>query len=167
MHHDYWIGDRVWIAHLNCEGIFEGLDGEMARVKVKGRHELMVLTAITPMDEPEDDPTVDLDDYSSRQTGEFTGMGMDDTLDLHIDVLNPKLAHAEPAQILSHQRSRLKGYLEAAIDKRMRKVTVIHGKGDGVLRSEVLSIVSGYPEFDRTEEEGGGGAVVVFLNYGI
>lgn len=167
MTHDYWIGDRVWVAHLNCEGIYEGMRDGLAIVKIKGRQELVALTAITPLDEPEDDPLVDLDDYSPRQTGEFTAMSMDDTLDLHINVLNPKLIHAEPVQILAHQRSRLKDYLEAAIEKRMRKVTIIHGKGEGVLRSEVLKLLADYSAVESTEDESHGGAIVVFIKFNV
>ena len=113
---DYWIGDRVWIAHLNCEGIFEGDENDMAVIKVKGKTELIPFTQLTPLDEPEDEPGVNLDDLSARQSGEFSGVSLDDTIDLHIDVLNPKLVHAEPAQILAHQKSRLRNYLEAVME---------------------------------------------------
>jgi DNA-nicking Smr family endonuclease len=161
---DYWIGDRVWIAHLHCEGIFEGTQGEMAVVKVKGRKELVAFPELTRLDEPAHEPGVDPDDYSGRQVGKFSDISLDDTLDLHIDTLNPGLIHAGPEQILAHQRIRLKDYIRKAIDQRKYKVTIIHGKGEGVLRSEVLHMLAGMAEIERVQHELHGGAVVVFFH---
>lgn len=165
MTHDYWIGDHVWVANLNSEGIFEGEENDMALIRVKGKTELIPFTQVTRLDETEDETGVDLDEFTAHQTGEFSGVSLKDIIDLHIEVLNPKLVHAEPVQILAHQRNRLRSYLDAVIDKKMGRVTIIHGKGDGVLRSEVLHILSGIPEVRNTEHEEHGGAVVVRFQY--
>ena len=164
MTHDYWIGDRVWIASLQQEGIFEGEEGDQAIVKLDGKKQMFPFSDISLQPEKEEDFL--LQELSGSTQQEFKPFEkFPDAIDLHIEVLNPSLLHAEPAQILAHQRTKLKEYLRAAIERHKRSVTVIHGKGEGVLRSEVLQLLKDFPEARGVTSTRDEGAVVVQINY--
>ena len=58
-------------------------------------------------------------------------------LDLHIQELLDRYEHMTNAQILEHQMSCCKRFLKEARQKKWRKVILIHGVGEGVLRAEI------------------------------
>jgi dsDNA-specific endonuclease/ATPase MutS2 len=159
--HNYWIGDRVWIASENAEGIFEGEQDLKAIVKVQGQKKLVAFDDISLLPEDDDD-FIEFHDNSDKPAS-IPFEVWDNTLDLHIEELNPALIHSESSQILAHQLSRLKAFLSKAIDRRTLEVTIIHGKGEGVLRSEVLRILDTVPQVKRVEDDRSGGAVVVMF----
>jgi dsDNA-specific endonuclease/ATPase MutS2 len=79
---------------------------------------------------------------------------IEDALDLH---------HFRPAEIPSVVES----YLEAAVEAGFTEVRIIHGRGRGVQRERVRSVLARHPavaEFrDATPERGGPGATVARL----
>jgi len=161
--HDYWIGDRVWVASERMEGVFEGEQGEMALVKIQGVRKPFPFAEISLLPE-EDDSFIELHPEAKDQKRTVPFTFWDRTIDLHIEELNPALLNAEPAQILAHQVSRLKTFIEKAIDSHAREVHVIYGRGEGVLRSEVLKYLESLTEMRSVQEEGHGGAVRVCFN---
>ena len=58
-------------------------------------------------------------------------------LDLHMHELLDRFEHMTNGQRLEYQMSRCKSFVREAIDKKYRKVVLIHGVGEGVLRSEI------------------------------
>ena len=160
--HDYWIGDRVWIASLQHDGIFEGEQGDLAIVKVDNEKKLFPFSDLTLLPEEEVDVNLEEPGVQTKPSPKHA-FAFPDSIDLHIDELNPKLVNAEPALILAHQRSRLIDFLTAAIFHHKSQVTIIHGIGEGVLRSEVLNVLSGFDEIRSIEHEPHGGAVLVKL----
>lgn len=157
--HPYWIGDRVWVKTLGREGIFSGESGDAAIVTIDGVRHVLPFQHIGLMEEEDDEGGFDENDT----IGPRRSFAIADEIDLHIDTLNPRLIHASPVEILAHQRIRLKAYLEVAIRHNKRKIRVIHGRGEGVLRAEVLQVLAGFREVDRIEHESHGGAMTVSL----
>jgi hypothetical protein len=157
--HNYWIGDRVWIASENAEGIFEGEQDLQAVVRVQGQKKLFSFDDISLLPE-EDDDFIEFHDNSDKPAS-IPFEVWDNTIDLHIGELNPALMHSESTQILAHQLSRLKAFIDKAILRHALEVRIIHGKGEGVLRSEVLRILETVPQVKRVEDDRRGGAVVV------
>ncbi len=161
--HNYWIGDNVWITSLQQEGIFEGEQGDMAIVKVGNDKKLFPFSEITLL--PEDEKDFKLEELGIQIKPKPKGAyQFPDFIDLHIEDLNPNLIQAEPAQILAHQRSRLKDFVRSAIDHHKGYIIIIHGKGEGVLKSEVLKILDDFSEVKGIEHESHGGAVKVYFN---
>ncbi len=79
---------------------------------------------------------------------------IEDSLDLH--VFAPGDVHAVVEE-----------YLQAAHQRRLREVRLIHGRGRGVQRALVQSLLGAHPLverfFDAPEERGGWGATIVVL----
>ncbi len=90
-------------------------------------------------------------------------------VDLHLE----ELCDAGEERFISHplelQLKTLRKTMTCAREHRIKQVIVIHGKGRGVLRQEVLHLLSQAPNleyWDASFEEYGGGAICVRL-YGI
>lgn len=58
-------------------------------------------------------------------------------IDLHIEVLYPEATHWATADILQKQMIACRAFIEKAVANKAKKVVLIHGKGEGVLKSEI------------------------------
>ncbi len=61
------------------------------------------------------------------------------SIDLHADALN--LDHLPPHRLLEEQLAHCKRFLNDAIQKRIPKVLIIHGVGEGVLRQSIRAML--------------------------
>jgi DNA-nicking Smr family endonuclease len=89
-------------------------------------------------------------------------------LDLHIESLLDSHGAMSNAEILQVQLRELRSFYNAAREKRIRKLVIIHGVGEGVLKSEVrifLSKKEGLEYYDADFREYGKGATAVELFY--
>jgi DNA-nicking Smr family endonuclease len=95
-------------------------------------------------DELRDDPPID----------EPIVVSIEDSFDLH---------HFRPKEILEM----LDAYLDAALEKGLLEVRLIHGRGKGVQRARVRQFLEGDPRIERFEEappgRGGWGATLAWL----
>ncbi len=58
-------------------------------------------------------------------------------IDLHFDTLSEKYNLEENYQILQKQLSACRSFCQKAIRNKTKRIVIIHGKGEGVLKSEV------------------------------
>jgi len=89
-------------------------------------------------------------------------------IDLHIEKLIDTSRGMTNTDILLVQTTRFKHFLERAFDRRIPKVIIIHGVGEGVLKSEILSILDGYPNIEYNDAsylEFGRGATEARIRY--
>lgn len=89
-------------------------------------------------------------------------------LDLHIHELLDSEVGLTNSEMLRHQISVLKSFFRTACDKRIRKLIVIHGVGQGVLKAEVRDFLQqqeGIEFYDADFSEYGKGATTVELFY--
>ena len=88
-------------------------------------------------------------------------------LDLHIENLIDSHNGMSNSAILKIQMSHFKSFLNKSIDKNQRKIVVIHGVGEGVLRHEIrkeLDIYHPYFEYyDASYDDFGYGATEIRL----
>ncbi len=93
-----------------------------------------------------------------------------DTLevDLHFSEIDQKNSQLAPNAILALQLSRFHSAIEEAISKNMRRVVVIHGLGQGTLKTQIRKeLQEKYPSFlfqDASFKEYGFGATMIHLN---
>jgi dsDNA-specific endonuclease/ATPase MutS2 len=95
------------------------------------------------------------EEESHRDPEETIVVPIEDTLDLHT---------FRPAEV----KDLLHDYLEAALQKGFGEVVIIHGKGSGILREKVRSILRKHPLVDSFRDagalHGGWGATTVRLS---
>ncbi len=159
---DLWIGDKLRLLASNRIGVFQGLSGQKARVKVGDK--ILLVSAINLdllTEEEEQAPTLDFSEETSK-TLDFHNFVT--TLDLHIETLAPEMATQPAIIILRYQLSKLSAYLDQAEKAGARFLTIIHGKGKGVLKKEVLHMLSIRPGVQFVLEKHDGGAVEVHLS---
>lgn len=71
---------------------------------------------------------------------------MPSVIDLHIEMLRDSHQYLTNYEIVQIQMTACRSFIRRAIEQRMRKVVLIHGKGEGVLKSEIhhyLNRISG------------------------
>ncbi len=90
-------------------------------------------------------------------------------IDLHIQELIDSYRGMSNAQILMVQKNHFRNKLHLAMNKGFKKIIVIHGKGKGVLKQEILNELNDeYPElkyYDASfKEYGYKGATEILIN---
>ncbi len=91
-------------------------------------------------------------------------------IDLHIESITESHSGLTNGQILIKQLSIFKSFLNDARKKNIRKLIVIHGVGEGVLKEEVRAIlkkIEGAEFFDASYQEYGKGATQVEFRYNV
>jgi dsDNA-specific endonuclease/ATPase MutS2 len=87
-------------------------------------------------------PVEKTEDVSSSGKSAVSGGQMWE-IDLHIEQLLESTAGMTNHEIVMYQMNVLKSFLDSAKNKKIRKVLIIHGVGEGKLRSEVHSYLRG------------------------
>lgn len=90
------------------------------------------------------------------------------TVDLHIENLVSRHGHMTNGEILQLQMEHFRQTFRHAIQKRIKRIKVIHGVGEGVLRGEIHQFLRGYDsvEFhDMTYTRNGFGGTEVILYF--
>lgn len=89
-------------------------------------------------------------------------------IDLHIEELTDDWSNRSNSEILLFQISRLKDFLNRAVDRCWTRVVIIHGVGEGVLKSAVYEELRKFDNakfFDASAAEYGRGATEVQFRY--
>jgi len=88
-------------------------------------------------------------------------------IDLHMDELTQQNTQLAPSAILALQMSRFHSALEEAISKKIRRLVIIHGLGQGTLKMQIRKeLQEKYPQYifqDASFREYGFGATLVHL----
>lgn len=87
-------------------------------------------------------------------------------IDLHIDKLVKSTKGMNSYDMLTKQLDTAKYHLEMALRKRIQKVVLIHGVGEGVLRADLESLVRRYDHlryYDADYRQYGQGALEVYI----
>ena len=158
---DLWIGDKLLLKKSGRIGKFDGRSGhKKVRIKIGEK------TVITPITNVEMAPETDIHDTTISlrpEKKEIKTTTLSDTIDLHMEVLNPSLQHARPERIVDYQVSAAKRFIEEAIMHSTKHILIIHGKGEGVLKSEIEHLLSLYDEVQFTFPKNNGGATEVWF----
>lgn len=161
---ELWIGDFVQILSSGKKGKFIGVskDGR-ARVDYQSKVLLVSARNLVLIEEVEPD-TLDLGlDEDSTITPTVKATKFDPKLDLHIESLHPSLHNSQPEHILDYQLRACNDFIKKAIELRVATITIIHGRGSGRLKDEVMHILGNYNEVLMSETGHNGGAQIVLL----
>ncbi len=161
---DLWIGDEIFLIKSQRVGKFDGVtpDGKI-RVKISSKTIITTPSNVKPYQRKilskADKLLMELkNDISVKKTKKLLN-----TIDLHIDVLNPSMANALPERIVSYQVQAAKNFIDQAVKNHLREITIIHGKGEGVLRQEIHHLIkmSQYVHFFATTNDGGATEIIL------
>lgn len=89
-------------------------------------------------------------------------------VDLHIESITKDYKRLSNYEIIQKQLLHFKKTLQLAIDKKIKKVVFIHGKGEGVLKTEIHHALLSYKHInfnDADETRYGKGATEITINY--
>lgn len=86
-------------------------------------------------------------------------------VDLHINKLTKSVKGLDNYDMLNLQIDTAKKKVEFAIQRRIPKIVFIHGVGEGVLKSELQSLLNNYPvkHYDASFKKYGIGATEVYI----
>ncbi|MEE9372054.1 MAG: Smr/MutS family protein [Saprospiraceae bacterium] len=167
-----WIGDPVRIISSGKEGTFEGVGkGGKARVKHSKNMLLVLISNLEIISEAEINAKKDHLLETSPELYAFSHKkpvptaNFKNEIDLHIAKLNPSIENSHPQLILDHQLLICRIFLDFSINKKKSVVKIIHGKGTGALKEEVLHILKEYSSVRFAIEVNAGGAQEVWFKY--
>ena len=164
---DLWVGESVLIRSSGKTGKFEGINKEgKARIRVESK--ILLVTGDNLDVVPEIEHFPDIHDFlnaenKSENKTKPLKIKFDHTLDLHIDKLAPHMENELPARIMEYQLRKSDLFIREAIDKNYPHITIIHGKGQGVLKEAIEHQLNEFHQIRFTFSKNGGGAVEVWL----
>ncbi len=136
---DLWVGDKLTVKGTSIAGTFEGVEGEMVVIKMKGER-LVVHHREVELAKEESSEDEKLEALSKELAEPKRQTGLHDipsSIDLHIESLKPHYRNAEPIRILQVQMAEVRKFMDGAIEAGLKRVTIVHGKGKGTLKAEV------------------------------
>ena len=168
---DLWIGDSLRVMSTGRLGTFEGI-GKNGKARLKCGDKIFLISEknLELIPEKEMEPSLDIPDIEKGTWDQFplpTSKNQFDKneIDLHIEKLNPDLENAHPQLILDHQLEMCRAFVEHAISKKRNVVTIIHGKGTGILKEEVIQLLKEFSNVRFSIGVNGEGAQEVWFKY--
>ena len=164
---DYWIGDKIRIISTKQIGKFEGrLPKDKVKIKIADKYIEAKALDIEPWEEEEsDDLDLGFPDHSNNNNQVDSALNFSSVIDLHIEALDPDRKNQDHHLIKNYQLQRCSEFLEHAIKLKVPSVTIIHGKGKGALKAEVINLLQGIPEVFILQDVHQGGAQECIMNY--
>ena len=165
MSEEFWIGDPVEI-------ISTGTPGKIVRYAKNGAPVILTddgeVEASWDDVRARDENTISLAPETHVEIEEVVIKPFDPVIDLHIDKLRQDHKNMESSEILRYQLLVCRDFLDRAILNKTDEVTIIHGKGEGILKDEVHLLLGEMDEvfnFGVDEFKYKGGATRVFFHY--
>ena len=161
--HTYRLGDTVWVAALNTEGVIQSLTEREAEVQIGRLRLRTALDDLAPGRPAVDAPTA-ADKRKKKAAAEKPERSEAPPLPLHP---SPGMELDIRGERVETGLERLDRYIDAAAMARLPWVRIIHGKGTGKLRQAVRETLTGHPLVTKVKNgepnEGGEGVTVAYL----
>jgi dsDNA-specific endonuclease/ATPase MutS2 len=159
-----WIGDKVLLLKSNRFGVVAGMEKNgKIKVKVEDKYIYTVKSNIQ---------VIENEDYvfpdwvfmpDSEKKSKPLDLNRKDTIDLHIEKLDPLMENQSPAMILPFQLKKCRQFVEQNVSAKRTIIYIICGKGAGVLKDEVKAILKNEFNSKFILEKNNGGMLEVWL----
>lgn len=160
---DLWIGDLLRIKSTGKVGSYEGSIGsDIALLKIRGVKVEVLASELKIYKEPKEEKPALKKVY---KTNPIIIKSLPNEIDLHLEKLTDNHAQIIPDVKLDFQINACISYIQNAIEQRKHKVLIIHGKGNGTLKAEVINLVQDFSQITKTIELNNGGAMEVWFSY--
>ncbi len=145
---ELWIGDLIRRESDGAVGKFEGLtDDDLVRFKYEGQIHLEALSAFAQMlhnekpSQPKGTKSGKVKKFVRRERE-----AVEPKIDLHLTPEDERQLDNWPGSELHYQITKCEKFIAKALKAKLRDIEIIHGKGDGILRAEVLELLGSHPE---------------------
>lgn len=170
---DLWVGENVRIVSSNRFGTFVAERNGKAEIKLDTGKTLLVEGSdlvVIQEDQKRSQALIDLEKELQSEKVAKAAPGVEEyaafprEFDLHLPALNynPTKTDKEPLEFQIHK---CKEYLSKALELKIARVIIIHGKGEGILRSEVLDLISVFEPIMRIDPDFREGCCVFWMEY--
>lgn len=165
---DLWIGDTVKVISTGEIGKYEGEDSH-GQAKVRFGREIKMIGALDLIIEEEEED-FKKQNKKIKKGKEFNFeilemAGFNRVLDLHLDKLKDFEASNWPLGPIDFQLHHCRKYIKEAIRNRVPRIEIIHGKGKGVLKEEVMSLLFVFEEVQSVDQLANEGKLEVWFEY--
>lgn len=160
---DLWIGDLLRLKKSGRQGKFIGTskDGRL-RIQVHDKVVLARFEHVELLPEPtHHQKLIELKEEALSK--KLAYQKLEPIIDLHIEKLNPNLINALPERIADFQVKAFETYMDEVVKRGMKYVTIIHGKGTGVLKTSIHTFLKSMEEVNHFHLIHNGGATEVVL----
>ena len=157
-----WIGDEICVVASGEVGTFEGKEGDQAKVKIDGKYRLLPASALMLYEGKEFDDLEGLLEEPVSLPKMKHKFG--NTVDLHLE----KMTHYSPGSgksALDAQVAYCRQFIEDVIRRRLVTATIIHGKGEGILRQNILHLIGDFKEIRYHTPRNNEGALELLFIY--
>ncbi len=168
------IGDKVKIVDDTAQGIVRKISTHSVIVEIDGFEEQYPISSVIKIDEAFEqrfsnlNPQTVKDKNTIPKVSKRKSKNQPFVIDIHIHEILDNFNGIHKSEFLEIQLNYFERKLNEAIQKRIKKMIVIHGVGDGVLKSEVRKILSSYDNvqfFDAPYKDYGFGATQIEFYY--
>ena len=162
---DFWIGDWVKIISSNKIGKYEGKINEKAKIKIENNIYMVNSVDIILLAEDEIPKPKDKIKIVSTKSIESPLLPFKNTLDLHIEILAPKMENERAEVLVNYQIKQAEKFIKEAIKRKQISIILIHGKGIGALKLEIEHLLKNFSEVYFTKTINNGGATEIMFQY--
>lgn len=159
---DFWIGDKVQLKKSGRFGVVTA-NSKDGKIKVKCGDSVIITSPSNLEIIKEDEFTFPDWVFDEGDKKEVKKVAPKDTIDLHIEILEPSMSKESAAVILQYQVKRCKAFFETNIQKSRSVVFVICGKGEGVLKAEIKHLAKHTFQARFIFERNNGGMLEIWL----
>lgn len=142
---DLWIGDVLKMRSTGQVGVFNGLTIDRLAI-MKSNNGVIHHVPENDLElytEPEQPVDLDFDDDSPLLKPSLLNFESADTIDLHYDELS-QYYHHERGHILDFQLEKCEEFILKSIAAKTAYIRIIHGKGEGILKKAVETVLKKY-----------------------
>lgn len=159
-----WVGDHIRVKSSGRIGTFEGISSKgKARIKSENKIFLVSASNLESYEVKEEESVIEFSDLVKDKSHKVNKASFENSIDLHIEKLNPSLINGLPERIIDFQTKAFLSFFDNAKSLNVPVITIIHGKGTGALKQVVQSIVKGDDAVLSFKEINNGGATEVAL----
>lgn len=148
---ELWVGDHLKLRYTGEIWKYNGSDGSGKLLLQVGVKRIKV-SWDEVYHKTFNDESVSFQKMTSAMKKQNSIVFCSPSIDLHIAVAEENIVGNWPGAELHYQKTKCRKYINRAIVARLNKVEIIHGKGAGILKAEVMEILRNEAKIERVEE---------------
>lgn len=159
---DFWIGEKVKLKKSGRFGVIAG-KSDNGKIKVKCDDSIIITSPSNLEIIQENEFTFPDWVFETKEKKQEIKLATKDTIDLHIEILEPSMVTENAVVILQFQVRKCREFLSYNIRKSRSVVYVICGKGEGVLKAEIQHLAKHEYNARFIFERNNGGMLEIWL----